>query len=529
MARFSGTLVQDPTEERRPRFSGTPVMDITEPDPSSTPAEPTVAPAQAPVPQQPQPNVLEQAWERLSPSAKAMYGTVQRIGEVLPVAENAAQIVTSAYGLPVSGAIALASLPFVGLDRAGDILQGTQDLLIYNPQTVGGQELQRTVGAPGEAYQRGVTAVTDPMAESMGPNVAATAKTVAEALPIALGAKLANIRSAPQRMTKTEAKFNRTTDKTLARVLKPTTVGKKTRGGMQRYFYKGRRAVQDLVRNKDNLKYVDDVGNERTGLPRSLDEFSQAIEQRKREVFEEYDRLATHGTLGSEAKLNLRPIIRDLDRIAENKGVQASAPETIRYIKSKKEALPLMEDATALELQEAITILNNSLEGFYKNPSPAAKGRAIVDSAIADHLRRQLDARIRDVTNKDYAGLKRLYGAYKALEADLTKQVLLQRKTPPGGGGGILGSASDIALTGGAVTFNPKAIATGLGLKAVKKTYDIYKDPNRMVSSYFERADKLMKRMRDTQLDDGQLRRRRMATRGAAVASQLPSLAGDEE
>ncbi|MCP4140744.1 MAG: hypothetical protein GY755_10720, partial [Chloroflexi bacterium] len=93
-------------------------------------------------------------------------GTLQRIGEVYPVLETAAEMVTSTYGIPVSGLAGLVALPF-GLETSEDVMEKVQKALVYKPQTAGGQELARAAQYPMEKLE-GVAAMAGKALEEEG-------------------------------------------------------------------------------------------------------------------------------------------------------------------------------------------------------------------------------------------------------------------------------------------------------------------------------------------------------------------------
>jgi hypothetical protein len=281
-------------------------------------------------------------------------------------------------------------------------------------------------------------------------------------------------------------------DRAIYKAIRPGVEGQRAFSTMANYQQRARTAVKEIVRNKDNLGLVDDFGNATSRLPQSLSDFSQAIDATKRKIFEKYDSMATEaGQAG--AKVELAPIVEQLKKEARNKVTNDLAPNTAKYASERIEALSERKTYTVTEAQEALKVLNKSLEAFYKNPSYETASRAYVDSLIADGLRGSLDSVIENAKGPGYAELRRSYGALKAIEKDVNRRAVVDLSKANKNLPDVFfdSMASHTALTG-LVTANPAAVASGGLMKVVKDFVNKRNDPNRTIKSMFEDADKAM-------------------------------------
>jgi hypothetical protein len=90
-----------------------------------------------------------------------------------------------------------------------------------------------------------------------------------------------------------------------------------------------------------------------------------------------------------------------------------------------------------------------------------------------------------------YQELKNQYGALKAIEKDVNNRAQVVGRQEKGGG--ILGRIADVGsaeeVIRGLLTFNPVAIARGGALKGWAEFMKYRRNPNRVVTSMFEKAE----------------------------------------
>ena len=278
----------------------------------------------------------------------------------------------------------------------------------------------------------------------------------------------------------------------IAKAIKPSTTSLgKSVPQREAYFNKAQDAVESILSHKQHLKFIDDSGNITQGaLPENLEQFSEAIQQTKTNVFRIYDNIAKQaGAKG--AKVQLRPITNELNGIIKSKPLQGVNPSTIEYAKLKSTALREVGEFTATEAQEAIASLNNGLEAFYRNPSFDNANKAYIDALIANKLRGALDDTIAKTTGKQYQLVKNKYGALKALEKDVnakTNQVIRKIENAPDFS--TIFSAS--TAVHGLLSLRPATIEAAGNMKELSKLRQIRSDPNKLIRNMFRDVEKIV-------------------------------------
>lgn len=425
----------------------------------------------------------EKSWKYVS----EMVGTLKNIGKVYPAFETAANIATSTYGVPISGLVGIAALPF-GADSANSAIEAVQKFLVYNPQTEGGQQLTQAANVPLQKLDElGALAAKN----VKDPTTATAIHSLISGAPALMG-----LPKAP----KIQGNFVSTVEHGINKGVRPSVSKKELWGQREKYMENAGIAVDEVINNKQNLKLIDREGNIKQGeLPKTLEEFSQAIEQTKKSIYTEYDTLAKSAD-AQGAAVNMGPVITELQAITQNKVLNTIDPGTVLYAKERIKSLldpPVSNQSpaqpktfTTQESQQMVQILNQSEKAFYANPTPELKGKAYVDSLIANNIRSGLDAAIEKATGTEYQPLKNKYGALRMLETDVTKRAIVDgRKNIVG-----LIDFSDIfsssQLMQGLLAQQPALIASGMTIKGMSAWFKKRNDPNYIISKMFEKADK---------------------------------------
>jgi hypothetical protein len=289
--------------------------------------------------------------------------------------------------------------------------------------------------------------------------------------------------------------------------IRPGVGGNRTFAQSSQYHQKAQQAVKTIIDNHSQgaLSLTDEFGEATQGLPQNLRQFSQAIDQSKRNIYQQYNEMAT--TAGeSGAVVDLTPIPKELMSVANNRALQKAAPGVAQYASERAKAFSGQSGSaqpqgvvstpggltfTAEEAQQAIAIYNQSLEAFNKNPSYDTASRAYIDSLIVNNIRKGLDASIEKATGPGYQALKNEYGALKTIEKDVSRRAIVDaRKNPKG-----LLDFSDVFSGGqvvnGLLSMNPATVGTGLASKIIANFYKRLNDPNKIVDGMFKKAEKM--------------------------------------
>ena len=415
--------------------------------------------------------------ERPIKYASEMVNTIKRLGEVIPAFETVANLATSSYGVPISGLVGLAALPF-GAEAAKNAIEAVQKFTIYQPQTEGGKQLTEAATYPMSKLDELGKYASDKIEN---PVVGAMVNAGIVAAPALLGGG----RTAP----KPNVGYPKAVEFGINKGVRPPITKKEVMGQRERYMENAQIAVDEIIQNKDNLKLSDREGNLVSGkLPESLDQFSQAINQTKNKIFEEYDALSKQADKAG-ADVNMAPIVAELDGISSNRVLQTMSPETIAYAKSRKAALG-GKSFTTQEAQQMVQILNQSEKAYYANPTPELKGKAYVDGLIASNLRSGLDAAIESATGIEYQPLKQKYGALRMLETDVTKRAIVDARKNIKGLIDFSDIFSSSQVVQGLMSQQPAILASGLAVKGVSGWIKNINDPNKIIGKMFQKAEK---------------------------------------
>ena len=334
------------------------------------------------------------------------------------------------------------------------------------------------------------------------PRVAKTVEgvaNIASLLPVEKGISVAARTAGPLAMEATEAvgktvakravqTLDADVERAIVKAVRPPVSTAGSAAQSKAYLDRAKKAVNAIIENEPNLSIVDDAG-EAVATPQSLKQFSEAIDQTKKEVFKKYSAKATEaGEAGAIVKLD--KAANELATMADNVVLQDKDPGLISYIQQKSDLLRKRSAYTPEQAQEAIKLYNDSLEAFYRNPSYDTASKAAVDAVVANNLRSNLDEAIEGMVGPGYQELKNTYGALKTIEKDVAKRAMVDaRKNVKG-----LLDFSDIFSGSEAVRaivgMNPAALASSAAVKGISELYKRLNDPNAIIKGMFKAAKK---------------------------------------
>lgn len=331
-------------------------------------------------------------------------------------------------------------------------------------------------GMAGKAIKEGL--------ETMTPKIVGGIETVTDVTQ-------AGARKLDELFTTSDATLEKRIQEQFQKSVKPTIRGKENLGQVEKYKVNALDAVNVIAKNKNELKFTDDVGEVITGrTPESLKEFSEAITQTKEKVFKEYDALAkSAGEKGLQ--IDVAKLSNELDAVINDKALQLSNPEAVKYAEAVKERFGNAGPLTAEEAQNVIKNYNNSLQAFYRNPTPEGLTRNAVDALMVNQVRKSLDEGIEGLTGKQYQALKNQYGSLRTIEKDVLNATLRDARRNTAG----LIDFTDIFTGGQLVTSlasgNVAGVAGAATQSGIKSLYKYINNPNTQIKKMFETADKL--------------------------------------
>lgn len=285
----------------------------------------------------------------------------------------------------------------------------------------------------------------------------------------------------------------------ISKGIRPSVVGKGTFQGLRDYYGKAKQAVHAIIQNKENLNIVDEFGDKVNRLPKSLNEFSQAIKNTKETIFKQYDEMAKKaGQYGPT--VNMAGIADELAPVVNSQALQDFFPNIAKYAEARAAQLTKANMYNTQNAQEVIKHFNNSLNAFYKNPTPGTAGNAAIDAMIANNIRKNLDDVIEmtktfnpDLAkSKSYQTLKRTYGALKEIEGDVTKRAIVDARKNIKGLIDFSDMFSGHEVVHGLLSMNPATIASGGAVKGISAFYKHLNNPNTIIKKMFANVSKKM-------------------------------------
>ena len=250
-------------------------------------------------------------------------------------------------------------------------------------------------------------------------------------------------------------------------------------------------AVKTIKDNKANLKFNDVDGIEVIGeSPKSLQQLADSVEQTKKSVFTKYDTLAKQaGDAG--IKVETKPIASELDTVINNKALQLTNPNAVKYAKLTQARYSKAGPLDAVTAQDVIQNYNKSLEAFYRNPSYDNASQAAIDAMVANNMRKALDEGITGLTGQEYAALKKQYGSLKAVEKDVIKAALRDARKNTKGLIDFTDIFSGGQIVNGILSLNPAQVGSGIAQKGITTFYKYLNNPNRAIEKMFTSAENL--------------------------------------
>ncbi len=270
---------------------------------------------------------------------------------------------------------------------------------------------------------------------------------------------------------------------------------------LQEYKKQAGDAVADIIGRKQTFEYIDDAGDlvSKGHVPTNLSEFAQAIDQSKKQIYEQYSALSSKATQAG-AKIDLSSISDKLLAYSEDPVKQLADKSKASYARDM--AVRLMKKGT-LDPKQTETLIAELNQGLSKAFSDKSiKGISEVDGSIAAALRESLDDVVMKATGEQYQPLKNAYGSLKTIEKDVGHRALIAaRKNVKG-----LPDLTDIFtggdIVGGMLTGNPAMVTKGMVGKGISMYYRFLNSPDANIMRMFSGAEKALNNLPVGAADD---------------------------
>lgn len=275
--------------------------------------------------------------------------------------------------------------------------------------------------------------------------------------------------------------------------IKPTSRGVKSNTQLDKYNNDAMDSIELIVKNKNNLRFVDANGEEIVWeLPRTVDEFSQAIKQTKQNLYDTYIQMAKQA--GSDAWVDtskvvneLRALLNDEERLVGQS--EATKNEIIKWITDLEKLDNKMSmDWVLKKTQE----LNNELTAFFKSNNPNDVWPNSIKAVVNNWFKRAVDDTIENawIDSIEYQNLKRAYGSLKNIESDVNHRAVVYGRQNPES---LVDSLSNLSSIDAIAKFmkNPKEWTIKLiGSQLEKVSAKNRNNPNKLVKNLFSDAEK---------------------------------------
>jgi hypothetical protein len=250
-------------------------------------------------------------------------------------------------------------------------------------------------------------------------------------------------------------------------------------------------AVDSIIAEKPNLKLTNASGISVTGqLPKTLREFTEAIDQSKKTLFRAYDDMAKKaGQQG--AMVDLAPAVNNLRQVAQSPFIEDFYPAI------GKDALQLADNLNRRgaygveEAQDAAQALTKTLNAFFHNPTHETVTHAALLAPVVKVLRDGIDQAVTSLQGPGYQALRIQYGALRSIERDMAAAAQREANKHPGG---LAGAFADIAASEqalhGIFALDPSRIGTAGLIKGAQAAHRYINSPNRAISRMFERRER---------------------------------------
>jgi hypothetical protein len=324
------------------------------------------------------------------------------------------------------------------------------------------------------------------VASVLGSTAAGTALGAVAGVGLGAGGALARegivggVKLAQKPFRSLETKTAEAIDSAIDKGLKPSV--KKTAEKSQQFRTQARDAFNVINEYRPTLAREGEEAGVR--LPENRAEMLDALQQAKKQLFNEYDNLTREsGEIG--AKFDPTPILHRLDNISRDKAYNT---ETRAY------AVKLMDEVGELKgenfgvVQERIKDFNSSLAGYYEGRVNKSKAR--LDASVASLMREITDTQVNSLTGGNWQGLRNKYGSLSAIERDLERQVAVEARKNAAGFFDITDIFTGGDLTAGLLTANPALIARGVAGRGIKEAIKWVNNPNRYIKNAFELLNK---------------------------------------
>lgn len=217
----------------------------------------------------------------------------------------------------------------------------------------------------------------------------------------------------------------------------------------------------------------------------NIQDFANAISSEERRIWNQISSGITQA--GETGKLiDTKPIIDELVKLMNSERASLSS-QLKRTIQSKiNELAEVAEDGSIIAskqitpqgAQDFLSDLNNGLQSYYRGSTAGTNADVIVDTLVANNLRKNLDEVVNSLDDTTFRELKRQYGQLKDMEKDVVHRAVFEAQKGQGVSKILdITAAADI----GAGLLDPTFLARGIGQFLTKEVVQSLSDKDELI------------------------------------------------
>jgi hypothetical protein len=251
--------------------------------------------------------------------------------------------------------------------------------------------------------------------------------------------------------------------------------------------------VDQIIENRPNLKLTDPRTGEPLAegiLPRTLRQFSEALDSTKRRIFKQYDEQAqAAGEAG--VYIDMAPVAQKLREEALKPSVMVPHPAVSREAEAMAARLEGVQWSPSAA-QDLIESINQTIKGTAQNQTKETFSHNSLMANAGAVIRDQLDRAIMESGHPGYQELRNRYGALRSVE----KEVATAAKKEAIKNGTLPHNLADLwsgeQILSGIAHLSGERIASGVALQVLRRLHGWIDNPNRAVKLMFDRRQALL-------------------------------------
>lgn len=276
--------------------------------------------------------------------------------------------------------------------------------------------------------------------------------------------------------------------------VKPSWRWKKTTADYQKSIDDGLKWTEVIVKNKDGLQFIDADGDViEWQLPKNNEQFSEAIRQTKKNIYDQYHQKAIEAWQ-KNVGVSTKSAVEELTKLRDDKVALAWNDGLKWKIQQRIDDLTEIDGMSPEDAERKIAELNRKLEAFSKNWTSNDVSNDALNFLIKNNLKKSLDDAIEDALGEwnTYQSLKRQYSYLRNIEKDVNQRALVQARR---NGVGLVDSIANIESAEDfvkALAWSKESASSFLIKQWLKKWISWRNNPDTYIKELFNEVDNIV-------------------------------------